>query len=182
MVFTGLFTHLPNQQGIRFFLDEVLPLIHEVKPKARLYVVGKNPPAWLQRRADDRVIVTGYVDDVRPYIARAAVFVIPLLSGGGIRGKALEAMAMGKPIVSTQVGIEGIDLVDSRSVRFAESPEAFAQYTLDLLEKPCQAQVMGSAAREAARQNYCWKEKGSDLHRFLSQIGCPLNQRIPSAS
>ncbi len=115
MFFTGLFTHLPNSQGIRYFLDDILPWILMKAPIARVYVVWKNPPRELQARASTNVIVTGFVDEVGPYMATSQVYIIPLLPGGGIRGKALEAMTMRRPIVTTRIGIEGIHL-GARSV------------------------------------------------------------------
>jgi glycosyltransferase involved in cell wall biosynthesis len=98
--------------------------------------VGKSPTRQLRARASENVIVTGFVDDVRPYMARAQVFVIPLLAGGGIRGKALEAMAMKRPIVTTTIGVEGIHLRHEESALFADTPDAFAKAVVRLFRDP----------------------------------------------
>jgi glycosyltransferase involved in cell wall biosynthesis len=167
MVFTGLFTHPPNVQAIEYFLDKIFPLILDKAPDARIYVVGKSPPPRLVRRASNQVVVTGFVDDVRPYLERAAVFVIPLLSGGGIRGKALEAMAMGKPIVTTTVGVEGIYLKDRESGLFADTPKLFAESVIELFENPDLSAAIAKRASAIAAERYRWAAKGQDLDKVL---------------
>src|SRR5205823_2169958 len=102
------------------------PLILASVPAARLYVVGHRPPARLLRRASERVVVTGYVDDVRPFIARAAVYVVPLRMGSGTRLKILEALSMKKPVVTTSIGCEGLDLTHEESVLIGDEPTVFA--------------------------------------------------------
>jgi len=149
MTFTGLFTHLPNTDGILYFLDNIFPLILREIPQARVYVVGKSPPRGLLARAAGNITITGFVDDVRPYIARSQVFIIPLRAGTGIRGKALEAMAMRRPIVTTAIGVEGIHLRNGESALFAETPEAFAQSVIRLFRD---FQLRGRIAENAYAQ------------------------------
>ena len=170
MVFTGLFTHAPNAQAAEYFLNAIFPLILAQIPDARIYFVGKAPPARLARRASDKVIITGFVEDVRPYLDRAQVFVIPLLSGGGIRGKALEAMAMRKPIVTTTVGVEGIRLAHRRSALFADSPSQFADCVIELFQRPELAAELGTRAFQVACEHYAWVTKGQDLDRSLRHV------------
>ena len=170
MAFTGLFTHLPNVQAVEYFLDSVFPLILAQVPNAKLYVVGKAPPARLLRRASDQVIVTGFVEDVRPYLERAEVFVIPLLSGGGIRGKALEAMAMGTPIVTTTVGVEGIHLRHRESALFADTPEDFARSVIELFETPDLRKAISKRASVIASERYTWAAKGRELDQLLRRV------------
>jgi glycosyltransferase involved in cell wall biosynthesis len=170
VVFTGLFTHPPNIQGAEYFLDEVFPLICRRIPNAKVYLVGMSPPARLLRRASDRIVVTGFVEDVRPYIERAQAFVIPLLSGGGIRGKALEAMALGTPIVTTTVGVEGIHLRHRESALFADDPQLFADSVVELLEDPSLRAAIAKNASEIARQRYTWKAKGEELNHILHGV------------
>ncbi len=134
MVFTGMMNYLPNNRGILYFLDNVLPLILKKIPDAKIFIVGAAPSKTLMERANDHIIVTGQVEDVRPYIAKAQVYVIPLQVGGGTRLKALEASAMKKPIVSTSLGCEGIDLRDGESALFADTPEAFSEAVLRLFD------------------------------------------------
>jgi polysaccharide biosynthesis protein PslH len=170
MVFTGLFTHPPNCQAIRYFLDEIFPLILKQVPAARLYVVGKSPPRDLRGRASQNVLVTGFVDDVRPYMARSQVFVIPLLAGGGIRGKALEAMAMRKSIVTTPIGVEGIRLVHNHSALFAESPREFAEAVLRVFSDAELRNQLGNNAFATAQEHYDWASKGRELSAALTDL------------
>jgi len=167
LVFTGLFTHLPNSEGIMYFLNDVYPRIRKVQPQARIYIVGKNPTGELKARQSDHVIVTGFVDDVRPYMARAKVYVIPLLAGGGIRGKALEAMAMKRPIVTTSIGVEGIHLYNEKSALFADSPQAFADAVLRLFDDANLWNVLVNNAYETAVNQYNWESKGKELDYTL---------------
>lgn len=167
MAFTGLFTHRPNSQGIIYFLDEIFPRILRQAPAARVYVVGKSPTRELVARASDNVIVTGFVEDVRPYMARAQVYIIPLLSGGGIRGKALEAMAMKRPIVTTTVGVEGIHLRHEECALFADSAELFADAVLRLFRDAPLCQQLADNAFAIVQRCYNWKSKGRELERAL---------------
>ncbi len=170
LAFTGLFTHRPNHQGLMWFLDEVFPLIRQEAPAARIFVVGKNPSRELLARASENIIVTGFVDDVRPYIARAQVFVIPLLAGGGIRGKALETMAMKRPIVTTTIGVEGIYLRHGESALFADTPGDFACAVLRLFADAGLREKIAAHAYITVRQHYVWAAKGNELDEALVSV------------
>jgi polysaccharide biosynthesis protein PslH len=170
MVFTGLFTHLPNIQGIRYFLDEIFPLILKKKPEAKVYVVGKSPPRDIKARASKNVIVTGFVDDVRPFMARSQVYIIPLLAGGGIRGKALEAMAMRRPIVTTTIGVEGIKLEHNHSALFADSAQEFAAGVLRLFDDSTLGKRLATNAFDTVKNEYVWEAKGEELEKKLRKI------------
>ncbi len=163
MVFTGLMTHFPNDHGMHYFLDEIFPIILARHPQARIFVVGKSPSKTLRARASDRVIITGYVPDVRPYMAGAQVYVIPLRIGGGIRGKALEAMAMKLPIVTTPIGVEGIKLVHEDSALFGATSEEFAASVIRLFEDPALRARLSSNAYRTVRELYDWSAKGAEL-------------------
>jgi glycosyltransferase involved in cell wall biosynthesis len=170
MVFTGLFTHLPNSDGIIYFLDHIFPKILEMESQARIYVVGKSPTRQLRARASENVIVTGFVDDVRPYMARAQVFVIPLLAGGGIRGKALEAMAMKRPIVTTTIGVEGIHLRHEHSALVADTPETFAKAVVRLFGDPGLREQLAGNAFATVQRSYNWEAKGKELDGLLRSV------------
>ena len=160
MVFVGLMSYLPNTHGILYFLDEIFPLILERAPDARILIVGAYPPKKLQRRASNNAIVTGWVDDVRPYFARGQVFVIPLLIGGGIRGKALEAMAMRRPIVTTTLGCEGINLKHEESALFADTPKDFADAVVRLFNEPGLRNRLTDKAYQNVVEGYSWESNG----------------------
>lgn len=157
MVFTGIMQYYPNDHGIAYFLEQIFPLIVKRVPDARVYVVGAHASKHVQSFASDNVIVTGYVDDVRPYVARAEVVIIPLLIGGGTRLKALEAMAMKKPIVSTSIGCEGIELVHGESVLIGDTPEAFADAAVQLFTDHGLSARLTEKAYQTMCTTYRWE-------------------------
>jgi glycosyltransferase involved in cell wall biosynthesis len=170
MVFTGLMSYQPNSQGIEYFLNEIFPLILEREPTARIAAVGALPPKSLQRRASSNVVVTGWVDDVKPYFARGQVFVIPLLVGGGIRGKALEAMAMKRPIVTTTVGCEGINLKHEESALFADTPKDFASAVVRLFNDADLRTRLTEKAYQNVVEGYSWDSNGLALERVYQSL------------
>ncbi|HTY58023.1 MAG TPA: glycosyltransferase [Bacteroidota bacterium] len=170
LVFTGMMSFYPNTHGIRWFIDEVFPLVVGRVPGARLYVVGKDPGKEIMERGSDRVTVTGFVDDVRPYMARGEVFIIPLHIGGGIRGKALEAMAMRLPIVTTTIGCEGIHLKDGTSALFADTPADFAGAVTRLLDDPALRERITQSALATVRTLYDWDAKGEALDALYRSV------------
>jgi len=158
LVFCGSMDWLPNQDGIRFFLEQVAPRLEESGREWSLTVVGRNPSEWLRQAAagNPRLTLTGWVDDVRPYLQRAGVCIVPLRIGGGTRMKIYEAMAMGKPVVSTTVGAEGLDVVDGRDIRLVDEPAAFAEALVELLADAGERARMGQAARALVEANFGW--------------------------
>jgi glycosyltransferase involved in cell wall biosynthesis len=142
---------------VLWFGRYVLPLILEQRPGTNFAIVGQRPHPRLDILRDiPGVTITGYVDDVRPYLAGARVYVAPLRVGGGTRLKLLEAMAMGKPIVSTTVGAEGFPVVNGQELILADAPETFAREVLDLLENPTRRARLAAAGRAFAQANYGW--------------------------
>ena len=149
VVFTGSMDWRANQDGLAWFLDAVWPKIAAARPDASFRVIGKNPPPGLVAAARERGFdwtFTGFVDDVRDH-ARGAVYVIPLRAGGGTRIKAFEAMAMGPPVVSTALGVEGLGLEAGRHYLEAADAGGFAQRVLSLLEDPARRRALSEAAR-----------------------------------
>jgi len=158
LVFTGKMDYRPNIDAVLWFADAVLPLILAEAPDVRFYVVGQQPHARLARlTAHPNIVLTGRVPDTRPYIAAAAVYVVPLRIGGGTRLKVLEAMAMGQAIVSTRVGCDGFDFRDGREVYFADEPISFAAAVLALLADRSRAMALGRAARAYVEAHYGWE-------------------------
>jgi polysaccharide biosynthesis protein PslH len=168
ILFTGLMSYYPNQQAVRWFVTNVFPAVLRRRPGARLVIAGAAPPRWLSALAGPRVEVTGFVPDIRPYLARAAVVVAPLLIGGGTRVKILEALAMERPVVSTSLGAEGLDLVHGDSVLFADAPEAFADAILAVLEDPHLAGQLGSRGRLHVAEHFDWDRIGNEMRRLLA--------------
>ncbi|MDD5020326.1 MAG: glycosyltransferase [Candidatus Omnitrophica bacterium] len=172
LVFTGSMDWLPNSDALEYFCRDVLPLIWQKKPDVAFYVVGKNPgPSILKLgQADKRIIVTGSVADVRPYVERAKVFVVPLRIGGGTRLKILEAMSMRKAIVSTTLGAEGIEIRDGQNIVLADTPQDFADKVCRLLDDESERSVLGESGRELVKERYDWRVVGRKLNEALMDL------------
>ncbi len=170
MIFTGRMDYVPNADAMFYFLDMIFPHIKRAVPQAKIYIVGKRPPEALKRRASDNVIVTGFVDDVRPYAWKASVYVVPLRMGGGTRIKILEGLAMKKPIVTTRIGCEGINVQGGIDVEVADDPIEFAEKTIDLLLNREKAEALGSKGYEFVKSRYDWDSIALLLDESLRAI------------
>lgn len=158
IVFCGSMDWLPNEDGIRFFLDDIAPALDASGKEWSLTVVGRNPSEWLREAAarSERLTLTGWVDDVRPYLERAAVCIVPLRIGGGTRMKIYEAMAMAKPVVATRIGAEGLEVHDGVDIRLVDDPQAFAGAVADLLQDREARTAMGREARRLVEAHFGW--------------------------
>jgi polysaccharide biosynthesis protein PslH len=170
VLFFGAIDYYPNIDGLLFFLDEVLPRIRSRVPGALLRIVGRRPPEVILSRRGPGVEVTGAVDDVRPYLERAAVVVVPLRIGGGTRLKIVEAMAMGKAVVSTSLGAEGLDAVPERDLCIADDAEGFAEKVSRLLADPERSGRLGAAARRLVEARYGWSRSVERLTAFYGEV------------
>jgi glycosyltransferase involved in cell wall biosynthesis len=170
VVYFGLLSTVPNIDAVVHFVQDIWPRIAEARPDARFKIIGGRPPASLQALAGPRVELTGFVPDLRPYLAAAAAVVVPLRLGGGTRLKIVEAMAMGKAIVSTTLGAEGIDAVPGRDILVEDQPAAFADAVNRLLAEPSLAGRIGQSARHLAVDRYSWGEAAQTLERFYRRI------------
>jgi polysaccharide biosynthesis protein PslH len=159
IVFTGSMDWLPNEDAITYFTQEVMPLIKQRIPEATLTVVGRNPyPSLVElARRDRSLIVTGRVDDVRPYMERASAYVVPLRIGGGTRLKIYEAMAMEKAIVSTTIGAEGLPVTDGVEILLADTAEATATAVVKILRDAAFAKALGARAAATVREKFGWQ-------------------------
>lgn len=155
-VFIGSMDWAANIDGVQHFLKAVWPRVRAQLPQARFTVVGRNPPPALAAlaRTQPGVTLTGFVDDVRPYVADAQVSVIPLRVGGGTRIKAFEAMAMGCPVVSTAIGIEGLDVVDGEHCVIVDEDEAMAAQVIALLRDGERRLGFSRRARDVVEQRF----------------------------
>lgn len=165
LVFTGSMDWLPNEDGIRYFVESVLPLIKQSVPGVRLTVVGRNPSKSLVElsQRDTSIVVTGRVDDVRGYIDEAAAYIVPLRIGGGTRLKIYEAMAMEKPVVSTSVGAEGLPVEDGFDIILGDTAETFAAGVRKVLSEPQLARDIGLRAAQKVREKFGWKQVARDF-------------------
>jgi glycosyltransferase involved in cell wall biosynthesis len=161
----------PNVDAMRYFRAELWPRILKEEPTARWFVVGKDPPTDLLRwpEEDRSITVTGFVDDVRPWLMRGAVVVVPLRSGGGMRLKILEAMAAGKPVVSTPLGAEGIPARNGEEILLAPPDRTFAAAVVGLLRDGAERKRIGKAARVWV-ERYGWNRVAEALEREYSAL------------
>ncbi len=154
MLFVGSFRHLPNHAALRWFTTDVLPLIRQRLPEARLVVVGSDPPPAHAFPSLEHVELRGRVDDIREPLSRYAVFVCPVLSGSGVRVKLLEAFASGIPVVSTRLGAEGLTSRDGELCLLADNAAGFAERVLALLGDPALASELAARARAEVEANW----------------------------
>lgn len=172
LVYLGSMDWHPNEDAVLHFIDAILPRIRRECPAVSLTVVGRNPSRRLQRiAAQAGVCVTGTVDDVRAFIAAAAVVVVPLRVGGGTRLKIFEALAMGKAVVSTTIGAEGLPLVDGLHWMRADEPAAFANATIALLRDPARRRRLGAAGRRLVEERYSWAQVAAEFETMLETFG-----------
>jgi sugar transferase (PEP-CTERM/EpsH1 system associated) len=157
LIFTGVMDYRPNVEGVRWFVERIYPRIQALAPAVRFYVVGSQPTVEVRRLARrSGVVVTGFVEDIRDYLAGAAVCVVPLRIARGIQNKVLEAMAMAKAVVATTAAVEGILARPGEDFLVADDEESFAGAVLDLLADPCKMRRIGDNARQCVERSYSW--------------------------
>jgi glycosyltransferase involved in cell wall biosynthesis len=161
----GGLNYLPNLQGLRWFLQQVFPRVVELLPDCRLYVVGCAPPPEVVTEGlrDRRIVVTGRVPEVEPYMAKASLLAVPLLSGSGMRVKILEAFVGGLPVVATTLGYEGIEAIPGKHLLAADDPASFAAAVVRVAGDEVVAQRLSVTARRLAEARYDWRRVGEAL-------------------
>jgi sugar transferase (PEP-CTERM/EpsH1 system associated) len=168
VAFVGVMDYRPNVDAAQWFADEVFPMVRAAVPDARFAIVGSRPTAAVrQLAARSGVTVTGFVDDVRDWVARAAVCVAPLRIARGIQNKVLEAMAMGRPVVASPQAFEGIDARPGEDVVVAGAADAFADAVVALLRDPGRAARIGRSARACVERRYRWESNLAVLDEVL---------------
>jgi polysaccharide biosynthesis protein PslH len=172
LIFTGSMDWLPNEDAIFYFVDSILPLIKQQCPLVSLEVVGRSPSGKLQALAEREksIRLTGWVEDIRPFMARGSVCIVPLRIGGGTRLKIFEAMAMGKAIVSTSVGAEGLPVRAGENILLADMPDDFARSVVSLLLNANERKRLGTAARALVQEKYSWLTVAESFARTLQDV------------
>ncbi len=171
LVYNGALTYEANFDAMAYFLRDIYPLVRARRPQVRLRITGKTDGVPVERLPlDEGVTLTGYVDDIRPVVARSWITIVPLQVGGGTRLKILESLALGTPVVSTSKGAEGLALEDGKHLLIADTPQAFSQAVVRLLEDPHLRARLGETGRERVRQLYDWKQIGEVLRAYLRHI------------
>jgi polysaccharide biosynthesis protein PslH len=169
LVFTGSMDWLPNEDAVLYFVDAILPLIKEQCPDVSLEVVGRSPSRKLQALAErERSIrLTGWVEDIRPFVARSSICIVPLRIGGGTRLKIFEAMAMRKAVVSTSVGAEGLPVRTGENLLLADTPNDFSDCVVSLLRDVNERKRLGASARALVQEHYSWPRVAESLASAL---------------
>ena len=172
LVFTGSMDWMPNQDAIRFFMAEIMPSIAAEMTGVRLLVVGRNPSAALEAFAAGRpdIIVTGRVDDVRPFIDKARCYIVPIRIGGGTRLKIFEAMAMAKPVVSTTIGAEGLPVRDGEDLVLADDAKSFAAAVVRILKDDDFAMRLGAQAGATVRERFGWDRVADRFSQLCAEV------------
>lgn len=177
LVFVGSMNYRPNADAVLWFVDHVLPLVRRVRRSVVLTVVGYDPPASLESYAASGVVVAGAVPDVRPFLERAAVVLAPLRAGGGTRLKVLEGLSMGKAVVSTTLGAEGIDVVPGEHLLIADDPEEMAGDILELIHDSALRARIGHAGRALVVEKYGWGTAVARLEAFHADVIAKVQER-----
>lgn len=171
LVFTGSMDWYPNEDAVLFFADVVLPRIRASVPGVTFTIVGRNPgPRVRALAARDGIQVTGTVDDVRPFVDQAALYVVPLRAGGGTRLKIFEALAMGKAVVSTTVGAEGLAVTPGHDIAIADAPREFADTVVALLRDSWRRQSLGRAGRRLVERKYSWPHVSGEFAEWCEAV------------
>ena len=174
LVFVGVMSYPPNIAAMRHFCLDVLPVLRRTRPRTQIDIVGRDPaPAVRELSAIDGVNVTGEVPEVQPYLAAAAVFVAPMISGSGIKNKVLEAMAAGRPVVATPLAVEGLPVTSGRDLIVAEGPFEMAAAVERLLASPAKRDALGTAARAIVERRFSWDACASTYERLYGELARP---------
>lgn len=171
VVFNGLLTYRPNLDAVRFFLGEVLPRVHRTHPGVRFTVVGSGAESDLAQLRAQGAHVTGFVPDIRPYLAAAGCVVVPIRMGGGTRLKVVEALSAGAPMVSTSLGCEGIDVTPEEHLLVADDAAAMAAAVVRLLDDAALGTRLARAGRELAVDRYSWQRCAEPLLELYDRVG-----------
>ena len=176
VVFTGVMGYGPNEDAALYFAENIFPLVRAKRPKVEFWIVGSEPSDKVRALASRPGIhVTGHVDDVRPYVRSAAVFVSPLRVGSGVKNKILAAMAMKKATVATTLSIDGLDLADNREVLLADEPRDFAEKVLRLLTDHHVSAQLGANGLARVQRQYSWAAMGKALESAVLSVMASKN-------
>lgn len=168
LIFVGSMDWLPNVDAARWLAREILPVIWQIRPETTISLVGRNPVAEIQKMASDaRIRVSGTVPDVRPWLNRAKVAIVPLRIGGGTRLKIYEAMAAGVPVVSTSIGAEGLTLRPGDNCVLADGVQAFSEAVKALLENHSYRTSLGRNGQEFVSKNFAWESIAASFEKLL---------------
>ncbi len=171
LVFTGSMDWRPNQDAVIYFANEIFPMVKETVNDIKFTIVGRKPPSKVKELEKiEGITVTGTVDDVRPYIDRANLYIVPLRIGGGSRLKILEAMSMQKAVISTAIGAEGLNIEDNKNIILKDSPSEFSKGIIELLKNNDLRNSLESEGRRLVEEEYDWQQLGVRYNNYINRI------------
>jgi sugar transferase (PEP-CTERM/EpsH1 system associated) len=175
LVFTGAMDYWPNVDAMAWFVPTAMPSLRQAWPAAKLYIVGRNPAPAVRALAGDAVVVTGAVNDVRPYLQHARVVVAPLRVARGIQNKILEAMAMARPVVAAAECAQALEVHPHEGVVEAVSTEEYVASVDALLSDRARADDIGRAGRDRVQRSYAWASRlaAIDRHLLAPEVALP---------
>lgn len=166
----GSMNWIPNQEGVKWFLDNVWPDVHKQFPHLQYFIAGRAMPPWMKNLSLPNVIVPGEVEDAAAFMKNLPVMIVPLFSGSGIRIKIIEGMAAGKTVISTSLGAEGIECVHQKNILIADTPCEFFEMISICITDPIVHQKIGAEARKLIRDSYNQRTLIRQLTSFYQQI------------
>jgi glycosyltransferase involved in cell wall biosynthesis len=168
--FIGSMEWMPNVQGVDWFLNHVWPLIQKQNPNCTFHIAGKGMDQRFNRWKQNGIVLHGQVADAKEFILKNGIFIVPLLSGGGMRLKVVEAMGFRKPIVTTSIGAEGIQVVHKQNCMLSDTAEDFAASILHLIANKEFAKDIADSAYNTVKDNYNWSALANKLYKHLQSI------------
>jgi O-antigen biosynthesis protein len=178
LIFVGGFTHDPNIDAVMYFCHEILPIIRRKIPTIKVDIVGSNPTAEVEALKDGVINVTGYVKSTTPYLHRNYISIAPLRYGAGMKGKIGEAMAHGRPIVTTSIGAQGMGLTNRKNVLIADSPKEFSDSVIELIQNADLYETIQKNAIDHVERYYTEEKVEKGIQIILSEINKQPPQRI----
>ncbi|MBI4649947.1 glycosyltransferase [Candidatus Desantisbacteria bacterium] len=172
ILYFGRMNWYPNSEAVYFFLTEIFPIIKAVKKDIKFFIIGKDPDKSIYKLAENDacIKILGEVEDLRPFLHKSKVVVVPIRIGSGTRLKILEAMAVGKPVVSTSIGCEGLDVFSGENILIADKPEDFAKKVIGLLNDESLRKKIGLSGRKTVKEKYDWEIINKKFSAFLSNL------------
>lgn len=172
LVWVGGMRSFYNRDAVNYFLDEIIPLIQCEIPDVKVTFVGSSPPKGLLEisKRNPQIKFTGFVEDIRPYVEEAAVYIAPIRSGSGTKLKILNALSLSKAVVTTSIGAEGIEVSPNENIFIADNPEDFAQTTIELLKNPDMAEFAGKEGRKLIEEKYDWETICRKMNQVYEEI------------
>ncbi|RLI62703.1 MAG: hypothetical protein DRO67_06900, partial [Candidatus Asgardarchaeum californiense] len=172
LIWVGGMGEAHNRKSVEYFLKKIFPLIINEIPDIKVFFIGASPCSKLLNMAEKypNIRILGYVDDIRPHVQKISIFIAPIISGSGTKIKVLNALAMGKPVVTTSIGAEGIDVTPGENIIIADTPEEFAEKVIELLKNPKKAKELGEKGRKLIEEKYSWDVISVKIYKTYDEL------------